>query len=37
MALCRYTADDGELLKVRLVELNSTATPTDRFMTAATT
>ena len=35
MSLCRYATDDGALLKVQLLEINSAATPSDRFMEAA--
>lgn len=35
MPLCRYATDGGALLKVQLLELNSAATPSDRFMEAA--
>ena len=34
IALCQYTEDGGELLKVHLSESNTTATPSDRFMEA---
>ena len=34
IALCQYTEDGGELLKVHLSEANTASTPSDRFMEA---